>query len=152
LATLADYTFANVAAIWSAVYADATCIDEGATGSNIAGSPLSPAEPPSKIAELWRKLKRDLAAAEQDWDVWTDWYGARLAGKRTNQKLEIARATIPDAFWEESSDVVNYEIKRLIAQHKRHPPKKHPKPAAVPEIPPQLPFQSRTFPRPYRSA
>ncbi len=134
------------AAIWAALAADATQIDDGASAADIAGSPLWPAERPREIAELWRKLKRDLHAAGEDWDVWTDWYEARLAGKRSNKKLEIARATIPNEIWEQGPAVVNAHIKNLIAQHKRRPAKKDPKPPAIPQPPSTLPAPLENVP------
>ena len=64
-------------------------------------------------------LKSALLAADQGWEVWTDWYEARLAGdaaRPPNEALEVARATIPDEIWKQGPAVVNAEIKRLIDQ------------------------------------
>ncbi len=96
---------------------DATHVDQGAIVAYIADSPLWPGDPPPEIVAHWTEMKRDLLAFEEDWDVWTDWYEERLAGKRSNKKLEIARATIPNEIWEEGPAVVNAHIKRLIAEH-----------------------------------
>jgi hypothetical protein len=62
-------------------------------------------------------LKAAVLAANQSWEVWTDWYEARLAGDAAdppNEALEVARATIPDEIWKQGPAVVNAEIKRLI--------------------------------------
>ncbi|MGA2491718.1 MAG: hypothetical protein ABSF67_02075 [Roseiarcus sp.] len=68
-------------------------------------------------------MKSALLATNQNWEVWTDWYEARLAGDAAhppNEALEVARATIPDEIWTQGPAAVNAEIKRLIALH---PPK-----------------------------
>jgi hypothetical protein len=122
---------------WSVLSDDATSIDEGTSASDVAGLRLwrrnEPIEflglqvfPVGQPADLWHEMKRGLLATGQDWEVWTDWYEARLTGKRTNKKLEIARATIPNETWEQGPAVVNAHIKDLIAKHKRRPPKKDP--------------------------
>jgi hypothetical protein len=116
---------------------DATYVDEGATASDIAGWRLWPEEPPPEIAEHWREMKRDLLASHdsvfgssrmpvplggtkrsRDWDVWTDWYEARLRGDPAIAELEIARATIPNQTWKQGPAVVNAEIKRLVEEQK----------------------------------
>jgi hypothetical protein len=54
---------------------------------------------PHWAADHWQILRAALLDAGEDWDVWTDWYEARLAGDAAhppNEELEIARATIPD--------------------------------------------------------
>ncbi|WP_147262940.1 hypothetical protein [Roseiarcus fermentans] len=65
-------------------------------------------------------MKSVLLDANEGWDVWTDWYEARLdgdAGSPPNEALEIARATIPDDIWTQGPAVVNAEIKRLTEKH-----------------------------------
>jgi hypothetical protein len=104
-------------AFWSAVSDDARRVEEGATASVITGSPLWPQGQPDKIQALWQEMKAALDAEKQDWDVWTDWYEARLVGKRSNQKLEIARAMISDEIWKEGPAKVNAEIKELIKKY-----------------------------------
>ena len=100
--------------------ADATLIDSGASGAELAGSPLWPEGAPDWASEAWLAFKSELRAASAGWEVWTDWYEARLAGDADdppNEPLEIARATIPDEIWEQGPAAANAEIKRLIAAH-----------------------------------
>jgi hypothetical protein len=123
---------------WSAVSFDATQLEDGVPASVIAGSTLWPQGQPDLPQSLWQEMKRDLLAANQDWDVWTDWYEARLRGKPSNKKFEIGRSTIPDETWRQGPATVNAEIKKL----KRPPPprkKKEPKPPPPPKIPPPRP-------------
>src|SRR5580700_8831868 len=85
-----------------------------------AGQPLWPNGPPDWASTSWRQLKTALLGAGQGWEVWTDWYEARLtgdAGHPPNEALEIARATIPDEIWKQGPVVVNAAIKRLIEEH-----------------------------------
>jgi hypothetical protein len=109
---------------FGSVDADATKIDAGATGPEVAGQPLWPEGPPAWAGDSWRPLKTALLGAGEGWEVWTDWYEARLAGDAghpPNEALEIARATIPDEIWRQGPAVVNAEIKRLIAEHEGGP-------------------------------
>jgi hypothetical protein len=109
------FTIAGVppAALWSAVSIDATRAEEGAASSDIAASPLWFQALPDRLRTLWLNMKAALLATGEDWDVWTERYEARLRGTRSNQKLEVARATIPDKIWKEGPAKVNAEIKRL---------------------------------------
>lgn len=94
-------------------------MEEGLTPTILAGRPLWPDRITSSSKAGWDALKRDLLSAGDDWDVWTDWYDDRLAGKRPwRRSLEIARATLPDDLWEQGPKAVNAEIKRLIAAEK----------------------------------
>lgn len=132
---------------WSAVSFDATVVESGAVASDIASSPLWPRRQPDWLQILWQEMKAALDAEKQDWDVWTDWYEARLAGKRSNQKLEIARAMISNEIWKEGPAKVNAEIKELIKKHKPPPrQKKKPKPSIVPKTSHTLPVPIENVP------
>ena len=99
---------------------DAVFVDSGSSGAELAELPLWPAGTPHWAAHHWESLKAALLDANEGWEVWTNWYDARLAGDAghpPNEALEIARATIPDEIWEQGPAVVNAEIKRLIAEH-----------------------------------
>jgi hypothetical protein len=115
------------AAIFAAAFADASdasndaaLIDSGRSAAELAGTPLWPNGAPDWASDAWRTFKSDLLAADQNWDVWIDWYEARLAGDAANppnEALEVARATIPDEVWKRGPVAVNAEIKRLIDEH-----------------------------------
>lgn len=53
-------------------------------------------------------------AADEHWDVWTDWYEDRLTGRTANLAFEIERTTISKETWERGPRIVNAHIKRLI--------------------------------------
>ena len=100
---------------------DVAFIDSGQPAADLAGLPLWQSAPPAWASDAWRRLKAALLAADEGWEVWIDWYEARLAGDaahaRNETTLEIDRATIPDEIWNQGPTVVNAEIKRLIALH-----------------------------------
>ena len=104
----------------SVVVADADFIDSGGSGVGLAGLPLWPKPAPKWATEAWQNLKTALLAANEGWEVWTDWYEARLAGDAAHppiEALEIARATIADEIWKKGPSVVNAEIKQLVEEH-----------------------------------
>ena len=100
--------------LWTAVSIDATRVDEGATASVIADSPLWPERQPDRLPFLWQELKAALLAAKQDWDVWTDWYDDRLDGRARERDLAYVR--IEEALWAQGPAIVNAEIKKLIEE------------------------------------
>jgi len=72
--------------------------------------------------QQWETLKEDLRAAPEGWDVWIDWYEARLDGRIRSQEVELAfvsyiRTISPTATaWE-----ANSEIKRVIDEATKVP-------------------------------
>ncbi len=132
-AAAVDASAADTATFWSAVSDDAMRVEEGATASEIAGSPLwqrqrfhyqfgsQPVvelvkEQPDQLQSLWRDLKAALVAANDHWDVWTDWYDDRLAGRVSDEERELAYVHIEEALWKQGPAIVNAEIKRRIEE------------------------------------
>ena len=99
---------------WSALSADATRLDEGATVSDIAGAPLWPNSQPVRLRSLWKVLEAGLATEKQDWQVWTNWYGERLGGRVREEKRELAYVRIGNHLWDQGPAIVNAEIKRRV--------------------------------------
>lgn len=79
----------------------------------LASSPLWEVTVPDKILLYWQNLKSFLLAQNQDWDVWTRWYEARVNGEPSNKDLDLAIATIPNEDWEKGPAHVNKLIKAL---------------------------------------
>lgn len=85
---------------------------------------------------MWPDLRRRLLELDEGWEVWTDWYDARLRGDPVDWDLEEKRVLIPEEIWEQGPKVVNAEIARLIEAHRRRP--SPPAPEAEPfRLPPQ---------------
>jgi hypothetical protein len=115
-ATYAATRGADDIAIWSAVSIDATRVEEGATASVIARSPLWPQGQPDWLQSLWQEMKAALLAENQDWQVWTIWYDDRLAGHVRDEERELAYVRIEEALWSQGPAIVNAEIKRRIEE------------------------------------
>lgn len=77
--------------------------------------PLWPDGMPGDLAADWQTLKADLLSRNEDWDIWTDWYEDRLAGRPPEAKLDRARIMLPDGLWKQGAKAVNAELKRIRA-------------------------------------
>lgn len=80
----------------------------------IANSQLWPNEVPEWVLDRWGELKRRLLSEDEFWEVWTEWYEARLSGQATRGDIEVARVCIEDDVWEQAPRVVNRRISELI--------------------------------------
>ena len=74
----------------AAIQRDAAAKASGKLVPDILAYKLWPRARPRWISQLWKELKQDLLAAQEDWDVWTDWYEARLQGKAYYEDRETA--------------------------------------------------------------
>jgi hypothetical protein len=89
-------------------------VEEGTATSDIAG--WWPQGQPAQLRTLWQEMKAALLATKQDWDVWTDWYEARLEGRVNDEERELAYVRIEEALWAQGPAVVNAEIKKRIEE------------------------------------
>jgi tetratricopeptide (TPR) repeat protein len=69
------------------------------------------------MRDSWTWIKGALHEADENWEVWTDWYDARLEGRSIVDPLEFARASIPNDVWSNGPRLINAHIKRLIAEN-----------------------------------
>jgi hypothetical protein len=95
--------------------ADAAVISGGRSPAALVSRPLWNDALSGEMAEDWSTLKSHLLAANEGWEVWTDWYEARLRGDPFDAELERARALIPEEIWRQGPRAVNAGIARLIA-------------------------------------
>ncbi len=123
--TAASYATADAASA-----ADATMLERNWTVSALASAPLWFAVPPAgkdnplkaeplpeRLAKDWEALKTHLLAAEdEDWRFWIDWYEDRLNGVTPNEDLERAIVLIPDKVWKAGPKYVNRQIRKLQAE------------------------------------
>jgi hypothetical protein len=93
---------------------DAEVLDQRVSPVVLATSQLWPGQMPDWAFQAWADLEQALLDANEDWEVWTDWYEARLKGGTADQVLEIARAGIPDETWKTSPKPVNAQIKSWL--------------------------------------
>ncbi len=102
--------------ILSSYAADAAMLDQRTSPVTLALSSTLWPNVPDWAFEAWAELERALLDADEDWEVWTDWYEARLKGGPADQVLEVARATIPNDMWEQGPKAVNAEIRRMFEE------------------------------------
>ncbi|MHB8886713.1 MAG: hypothetical protein ACYC5H_16845 [Methylovirgula sp.] len=100
-----------------AVDIDLRALESGLSAGILASQNLWLEGLPRRIADLRNSMKQSLLARHEDWDVWINWYDARLVGMPSIEALERARVTLPNKTWQQGPKVVNAEIKRLIGEH-----------------------------------
>lgn len=103
-----------------ALATDASLLHERFSAVTLANSKLWPDRIPGSVSDDWGKLRATLLGQNQDWEVWTEWYDARLAGDVANHEFQVARATMDDAIWQQSPTMVNAHVKQLITEAFRH--------------------------------
>jgi hypothetical protein len=113
-------TDASFWADWTDVSADALTLERGASPPALAASPLWPNGAPKWAERKWEALKIALRSRPSDhWDVWIDWYEARLRGELGNEEEEIARVLEVTADeWAAGPGVANKKIKEIAARFK----------------------------------
>ena len=114
----ASFAASGLSADFSAASADASAVDEGMNATTLLDRPLWLDGCPDGVRNDWIRLKDALIALNEDWDVWTSWYDARLEGSPVDQKLEIARVMVPARIPGRTSKRVNAEIKQLIDNYR----------------------------------
>jgi len=101
-------------------------VGEGAISILMHHEPLWPEGLSNLMQGFWESMKFRLLAREgEHWDVWTNWYEARInPSKRIPcyspyytppiPELERKRVLLPQKLWEQGPKAANAEIKRLI--------------------------------------
>lgn len=110
---------AHVAADDDAACAAAAYAADAASAADpeaLARRPLWPGETPAWAQREWSALRDHLLAADEGWEVWTDWYEARLRGDPVDVELETRRVIEPTR-WDDGPAAVNAEITAIIADH-----------------------------------
>ena len=77
---------------------------------------------PTEIAKRWNELQSFLLNEGDDWQVWRDWYQARLDGGKTIdvpsdllETLDVGIATLDEELWQQGPAEVNAKIQELMA-------------------------------------
>ncbi|MEM6384289.1 MAG: hypothetical protein AAF739_16570 [Pseudomonadota bacterium] len=102
--------------------ADAADVEAIEAGKTLALQPLWPDGESNWARKNWQTLRQSLLDLEEDWEVWIDWYEARLQGKPTfrlsaaaNERIEVARVLeIEEEDWKQGPAHVNAKIKAII--------------------------------------
>ncbi|MBA4610374.1 hypothetical protein H1W37_01815 [Stappia taiwanensis] len=114
-AAAASNAAAAYSAIARALSRDRARLTTGLSASRLYIMPLWPDGMPGDLAADWQSLKAHLLSRNEDWDIWTDWYEDRLAGRPPEAKLDRARIMLPDGLWKQGAKAVNAELKRIRA-------------------------------------
>jgi hypothetical protein len=117
---LAAATFAADAPNFTAASSASAAVAAFTTDARLTSTaprPLWPDQIPRGELAAWTDAREALLATDEGWEVWTDWYEARLRGVPCDLALEEARVLIPDEIWDQGPRAVNAEIRRLIAEH-----------------------------------
>lgn len=119
-ANAAQFTANAVASAADARCASAACAldaliaHEGVSGESLSRRALWLRGAPDWAPADFARLRDHLSGAREGWEVWTDWYQARLDGAAFDPELETQRVLIPAHLWDEGPKAVNAEIARLI--------------------------------------
>jgi hypothetical protein len=120
-----------LATAYAALSTDADLLEIGGKSTQLARRALWLDEtgrkmkrPPGIFGGRWEAMKSALLSVGDDWDVWTSWYDAVLAGSspypalkaKAARELELRIALLPDALWEKGPQAVNAVIKGMIAE------------------------------------
>ena len=103
---------ASERAVWDAARKDVQLWKDARDTQALLAQPLWLAGVPSYAQEDWRKLVARLRGrTDERWEVWIDWYEARLAGRRdVSEHDEIARVSLADDVWALGAAAVNASI------------------------------------------
>lgn len=84
---------------------------------SLLARPLWSGEPPDWAIKAWNGLVERLHEG-QNWQVWIDWYEARLKGVEGPEVAEHAYARVPVEVWEQGTGVANAWIaEQLTTEH-----------------------------------
>lgn len=99
-----------------ALATDAGLLNDRFSAVTLAHSKLWPGQISEWLRVSWGELRHALLDADENWEVWTNWYEERLAGQATSQEIEVARATMDNAVWGQEPRAVNAHIRELIEE------------------------------------
>jgi hypothetical protein len=125
---------------------DASLLSDGFSAVTLATSRLWPGNIPDSLGDGWSDLGRELLDADENWEIWTDWYERRLSGDTPNQEIEIARVTIDHELWEQDPRAVNAKLRELLEEREIFQSAMEQEPEALPD-PAVIPRQTETASR-----
>jgi hypothetical protein len=100
-----------------AAEADLDILDRGFSPHVLARQPLWNQGELAWTRNAWSWLKDELLSKDRRWQVWVNWYEARLRGRQPNEALELAWANIAPEVWRLHPQLVNSELERLIEMY-----------------------------------
>lgn len=110
-------------ATWDAILADSLHLENHRSTTAVEIGPLWPKGMPIGVANTWSALRTELLARSiEHWDMWIDWYEARLRGEPSNGEEEIARILeVTEEEWAAGPAIANKKIKDIVARFRSKP-------------------------------
>jgi hypothetical protein len=107
---------------WQVITADLSpalaALEAGRLEAFLTETPLWPEDTPDWFGHYWQRLReRLLTRPLERWQVWTDWYDARIdpaSGRPFSAACERARILVPDAVWQAGPVHANPAIEEAI--------------------------------------
>ena len=96
-------------------------LEFGSRNVGLMSLPLWRGGLPAKIARKWETLAGDLQSLDSCFEVWTEWYAARLLGTPLDMDIELRRALIPQEVWAQDAASINSYISQIINSSKLIP-------------------------------
>lgn len=114
---------ADESEVWREISADITVLSRGGATADFFQQVLWNSMKSDR--DWYRLLRKFFLEAENDWDVWLNWYQDRASGSETAelprelaQELDLKIAMQPDEWWKRDPAEVNADIKTWIAEKK----------------------------------
>ncbi len=116
-ATAATATAATAAdaLIWDSISRDVEWIERGQSLGGLIETSIWFDAIPSWAVEHWGTMRAALPD-DQHWQVWIDWYEARLAGRPTSEAYDLAFVKVPEEEWRKGPAAGNAWIAANLAK------------------------------------
>ncbi|MEP3628778.1 MAG: hypothetical protein ABJN04_02145 [Hyphomicrobiales bacterium] len=118
------------ASVWKESLQDCAFLDDAIeqggevehAARDLAGQPLWRTQSmPEETHQRWNEFKAFFSNADDNWQMWWDWYQARLDGSKTIdvpsdllEDLDVRIATLDEELWKQGPAVVNAKIQELM--------------------------------------
>lgn len=89
-------------------------LESGIGAESLMALPLWRDGLPATVAQKWENLASDLQRLDAGFEVWIDWYNARLEGRPLDTHVEIKRVLIPQEIFAQDPGSINGYIKQII--------------------------------------
>jgi hypothetical protein len=107
---------------WRTLSRDTRFLADGGAPNALAVEPLWLDGAPKWAAAAWARL-RDALPESEHWEVWIDWYEARLKKSRWSEKKELIYVSVPLDVWEQGHVAANTWIYEELQTLKRKKPR-----------------------------
>ena len=114
-ATFAAEAATYFSSMWKEIGRDTDRIDGRQSEAELLDAPLWTGPRPDWALENWQVMRNALPSADQ-WQVWIDWYEARLAGRATSEAYDLTFVDVPEDEWKKGPAAGNAWIAANLAK------------------------------------